>query len=54
MRIARKGIEPGTRPNRHRRVIERTIAWPFGHRRPSPRHERHSFTYLASLTLPLP
>ncbi|MFF0250217.1 transposase [Streptosporangium sandarakinum] len=51
VRIARKGIESSTRLGRHRRVIERTIAWPFGHWRLSPRYERHPYAYLAFLTL---
>lgn len=41
VRIARKGIESSERLGRRRRVIERTILWLSGYRRPGPRYERH-------------
>lgn len=40
VRIARKGIETSEKLGRHRRVIERTIAWLTGYRRLIQRYER--------------
>ncbi|MFI6513714.1 IS5 family transposase [Streptosporangium sp. NPDC050855] len=51
VRIACIGVESSQRLGRHRWVIERTISWLFGYRRLSPRYERHSYSYLAFLTL---
>ncbi|MEV6425559.1 transposase [Streptomyces sp. NPDC051662] len=48
-RIARPGIESGERLGRHRRRIERSIAWLFGYRRLTVRYERegsHSCAFL--------
>ncbi|MFD0432129.1 IS5 family transposase [Streptomyces zhihengii] len=51
VRIARKGIESGERLGRRRWVIERTMSWPSGYRRLSPRYEREPRNYLALLGL---
>jgi transposase len=45
-----KGVERNDRLGKHRCKIERTIAWLTGHRRLSPRHERHDHPYVAFLT----
>lgn len=50
-RIARPGIETGERLGRHRWKIERTIAWLFGYRRLTVRHERKGNHFLAFLGL---
>ncbi|MGW0917323.1 IS5 family transposase [Streptomyces sp. NPDC002784] len=50
-RIARPGIETGERLGRHRWKIERTIAWLFGYRRLTVRHERKGEHFLAFLGL---
>jgi transposase len=51
VRIARKGIEPTQKLGKHRWVIERTIAWLFGYRRLTLRHERKASHFCAFLTL---
>lgn len=48
-RIARRGVESRERLGRHRWVIERTISWPTGYRRLSPRYERHPRNHPALL-----
>ncbi|MGW0471293.1 IS5 family transposase [Streptomyces coeruleorubidus] len=50
-RIARPGIESGERLGRHRWKIERSIAWLFGYRRLTVRHERKGSHFLAFLGL---
>ncbi len=45
VRIARTGIEPGERLGRRRWVVERTMSWLSGYRRPSPRYERDPRNY---------
>jgi len=50
-RIARAGVEPKGRLGRHRRVVERTLAWPKRYRRLAVRHERRSDIHRALLTL---
>ncbi|GGP97561.1 hypothetical protein GCM10010249_15090 [Streptomyces roseolilacinus] len=47
----RKGIEPGKRSGRRRRVVERTMPWLSGYRRLSPRYERDPRNYPAFLGL---
>jgi transposase len=39
-RIARRGIDSGEKPGRHRWVVERTLAWLARYRRLSVRYER--------------
>lgn len=51
VRIARQGIEVSDRLGRHRRVIERTLAWLTGYRRLTLRYERNASHFLAFLTL---
>ncbi len=51
VRIARQGIETSDKLGRHRRVIERAIAWLTGYRRLAIRYERHANNYCAFLTL---
>jgi hypothetical protein len=51
VRIARKGIETSKRLGTHRWVIERTIAWLFGYRRPNTRYERKDNHFCAFRTL---
>ena len=51
VRIARKGIETSKKLDKHRWVIERTIAWMFCYRRLSIRYERKANHFLAFLTL---
>ncbi len=46
-----KGIESSTKLNKHRRVIERSIAWLFGYHRLSIRYERYANHFCAFLTL---
>jgi transposase len=51
-RIARRGIEPGDKLDRHRCVVERSLAWLVGYRRLQVRYERRAdilleFFYLA-------
>ncbi|XXZ47609.1 IS5 family transposase (plasmid) [Streptomyces cavourensis] len=48
-RIARPGVESSERLGRHRWKIERTIAWLFGYRRLTVRHERKGSHFLAFL-----
>ncbi|MER6958069.1 hypothetical protein [Streptomyces sp. NPDC000618] len=43
--IARPGIDSGERLGRHRRKIERSIAWLFGYRRLTVRYERKGSHY---------
>ncbi|GAA2264251.1 hypothetical protein GCM10010149_00160 [Nonomuraea roseoviolacea subsp. roseoviolacea] len=50
-RIARRGIESSERLGRHRRKIDRTIAWIFGYRRLTVRYERSANLFAAFLTL---
>ncbi|WP_431521565.1 transposase [Actinomadura madurae] len=50
-RIARRGIESSERLGRHRGKIERTIAWIFGYRRLTVRHERSANLFAVFLTL---
>jgi transposase len=51
VRIARRGIEASDRLGRHRRVIERTLAWLTGCRRLTLRYERNPGHFPAFLTL---
>ncbi len=46
VRIARKGIESSEKLDRHRWVVERTLAWLTGSRRLTHRYERTAFHYL--------
>ncbi|RPK65517.1 Transposase DDE domain protein [Streptomyces sp. ADI95-17] len=46
-RIARKGVESSQRIGRHRRTIERTMAWLTGCRRLHRRYERKAGHFLA-------
>jgi transposase len=50
-RIARQGIESSERLGRHRRVVERTLAWLDRFRRLTVRHERDADLHLAFLDL---
>jgi len=50
-RIARRGIDAGTRLGRHRWVIERTFAWLARYRRLTVRDERRADMHQAFLTL---
>lgn len=50
-RIARKGVETGTRLGRHRWVVERTHAWMARLRRLLVRYERRNDIHLAFVTL---
>ncbi|MEU4842463.1 IS5 family transposase [Nocardia testacea] len=49
--IARRGSEDPTRLGRHRRKVERTIAWLTGYRRLTIRYERHGRLFAAFLQL---
>ncbi|CAL9675381.1 hypothetical protein SUDANB105_07841 [Streptomyces sp. enrichment culture] len=51
VRIARKGIASSERLGRRRWVIESTMSWLSGYRRPSPRYERNPRNYLGFLGL---
>lgn len=51
VRIARKGIDSSQRLGRHRRVIERTLAWLARYRRLTIRYERRVDIHQAFLTL---
>ncbi|MFE7718166.1 transposase [Nocardia rhizosphaerihabitans] len=51
VRIARKGIEASQHLDRHRWVIERTIAWLGGYHRLSIRYDRKGTHYCGFLTL---
>ena len=51
VRIARKGVETSDKLGKHRRVIERTIAWTFNYRRLTVRYERRANNFAAFLTL---
>ncbi len=51
VRIARKGIESSERLGRRRWVIERTMSWLTGYRRPNHRYERNPRNYPAFLGL---
>ncbi|GAA2434847.1 hypothetical protein GCM10010405_17380 [Streptomyces macrosporus] len=46
-RIARKGLASSQRLGRHRWVVERTVSWLAGCRRPHRRHERMAEHFLA-------
>ncbi|MGA5807411.1 IS5 family transposase [Streptomyces cellulosae] len=46
-RIARKGVESSQRLDRHRWVVERTMSWLAGCRRPHRRYERKAEHFLA-------
>jgi len=50
-RIARVGVEAKGRLGRHRRVVERTLAWLKRYRRLAVRHERRADVHQAFLTL---
>lgn len=50
VRIARKGVETNEKLGRHRWMIERTISWLTGYRRPTTRYERKANHFLAFLT----
>jgi len=41
-RIARRGVESSQRLGRHRHVVERSLAWLVGYRRPQVRYERRA------------
>jgi transposase len=51
VRIAGKGIESAAKLGKHRWVIERSMAWPFGYRRLSIRYERKATHFSGCLTL---
>jgi len=51
VRIARQGIESSQRLDRHRWVIERTLAWLSRYRRLTIRYERRVDIHQAFLTL---
>lgn len=51
VRIGRKGIESAEKLGKHRRVIERTIAWLTGYRRLTLRYEGKAEHFLAFLQL---
>ena len=51
VRIARKGIDTSDRLGRHRRVVERTLAWLNRYRRLTIRYERRVDIHQAFLTL---
>jgi transposase len=46
-RLARRGIESSTHLGRHRRVVERSVAWLAGCRRLHRRYERKAEHFLA-------
>lgn len=50
-RIARRGVESSERLGRHRRVVERTIAWVLAFRRLTVRSDRQAASVLAVLHL---
>jgi IS5 family transposase len=50
-RIPRRGIEPSQRLGRHRYVVERSLAWLVGYRRPQIRYERRADVLLGFLHL---
>ena len=50
-RLARKDIESKERLGRHRWVIERSMAWFTGYRRPTLRYQRRADTFTAFLAL---
>jgi IS5 family transposase len=50
-RIARRGVESSERLGRHRRVVERTLAWLARFRRLAVRYERRADLHLAFLLL---
>ena len=50
-RVARRGVESGERPGRHRWVIERTLAWFSRFRRLAIRCERRADIHEAFLCL---
>jgi transposase len=50
-RIARKGIESSEKLGRHRRVVERTLAWLSKYRRLTIRYERRDDIHEAFLHL---
>ena len=50
-RIARRGIESSAKPGRHRRVMERTLAWLAQVKRLAVRCERRADLHLAPLIL---
>lgn len=50
-RIARRGIDSNERLGRHRRKVERTLAWLAQFRRLAVRHERRPDVHLALATL---
>jgi hypothetical protein len=47
----RRGIEPSQRLGRHRYVVERSLAWLVGYRRPQIRYERRADVLLGFLHL---
>lgn len=51
VRIARKGIDAGTRLGRHRWVVERTLSWLHRNRRRTVRYERRADIHQAFLSL---
>lgn len=51
VRIARKGVETRARLGRHRRVVERTLAWLARFRRLTVRYERRADMHEAFLFL---
>ncbi len=50
-RIARRGVEDKRHRGRHRRVVERALAWLARYRRRAIRHERHEALHQAFLDL---
>lgn len=51
LRIARRGVESSARLGRHRRMVERTLAWLSRFRRLAIRYERNADIHLALTTL---
>jgi hypothetical protein len=50
VRIAGTGIETSKKLGKHRRIIERSSAWPFGHHRLAIRYNRYAHHFCAYLT----
>jgi transposase len=50
-RIARRGVEFGQRPGRHRWKVERSLAWLLANRRLTVRYERRADILAAFLHL---
>lgn len=53
-RIARRGVENSSRLGRHRWLVERTMPWINGYRRPHRRYERKAEHFSPSSASPAP